>query len=348
MPYVRSAPSGSSRKAYTASAKKSKSSKLAAARSLPTGARTLAPSVKKAVAKIAKASAEKVADKRKPDTIITTFKATFYNSGIGSADVGYLFGSLSENNVGGLALPVRLAAVKGLPPSTRLGQLFGNGLHTKYVTYYGDFVLDPNAFWNASSATGFNVRQNHVCIVHCMVLYDKYNREGDVQDRNCINDLLVDNKNIWPNSATGFTSTADAMIAYSGTIFDENLSINRERFGVIAHKKWAIRPTAINVLKDEIPTINQIRLSVLGNLRRTFRIKIPTPKIIKWDRRDFLKEVGALEAQHPRNVNDPFVVWGYTPIGGAGPDVADTNLHVRSFTKWVGELDENSPGMESI
>eukprot|EP00962_Isochrysis_galbana_P036886 scaffold12829_cov116-Isochrysis_galbana.AAC.4 len=91
MPYVRATLSGSSRKASEEASRKTKASKLAAARARTPVPATLSAPMKKAVTKIANKSAARAADKAIPDSVIQVQKTIVSNSGIGAQDVGYFW-----------------------------------------------------------------------------------------------------------------------------------------------------------------------------------------------------------------------------------------------------------------
>jgi len=143
---------------------------------------------------------------------------------------------------------------------------------------------------------------------------DKFQPLGNqYRDSNCVNDLLLDRALMFPNNGVNSYNAAAVqamMIPFSGTQYDENLPINTNRFKVHHHKVWRIRPTsAANTAVDVDPFNN-----VTGQLHRTFRFKIPTPKYLKWDRRDLDSNVTTANTQGPSNCGDPFVCWGYTPL----------------------------------
>jgi hypothetical protein len=168
--------------------------------------------------------------------------------------------------------------------------------------------------------------------VHCWILKDKFQPLGNsFSDTNCVADMLLQPSQLFPNDINnGYdpTKIQAMMINYSGTILDENLSVNRNRFTVVAHKSWMIVPTsAVFDTVEQVPNV-----SVSGNLTRKFRFKIPTPSLLKWDRRELDLTATSAACQTPCNVGDPFVVWGYCPYPATdGPDSAVTNLVVDSY-----------------
>jgi hypothetical protein len=115
----------------------------------------------------------------------------------------------------------------------------------------------------------------------------------------------------------------------------------RERFTVHHHKKWRIKPDSINLNVNFEPLIDQSDRLVAGSLHRKFKFTIKTPKTIKWDRRDMARPCTDTSCT-PSNVGDPFIVWGYTPLGGSGPDTGDTNLQVNHFLRARIEISENN------
>lgn len=325
----------SSRKAYASASSSSKAKKLAAARSRPTGARALAPSMKKAVEKIANKSAARAVDKAIPDTVITVQKSFNSNSAIGSADTGYFWKKANDCPItGGLSLVQRLTLIQEQPSGVLASLVVGKGVKCKSLYYYGNFHISPALFQNNIDV------QNFGCNVHCFILSDKFKPLGVDRDENCVNDLLLDTAKLFPNNgANPYDGAAiqTQMIPFSGTQYDENLPINRNRFKVHHHKVWKIRPTsAVNTAVDVDPFCN-----ATGNLHRTFRFKIPTPKVLKWDRRDLDIGSSAAIAQTPSNCGDPFVCWGYTPLPNA-PDILTTNLVVNGWTTVRVEVLPNS------
>lgn len=268
---------------------------------------------------------DRAIDRSNPDTVITTFRRTEHNSPIGAGDVGYFYKNLTEPNIGGLALVRRLAAMEDLTSTTLSSKIVGAGVVIRSLYYHGSFHINPFVFGDDAGI------QNNQVVVHCWILSDKWNSRGNGQsDRNCVEDLLLEKQQVYPNSGSGYDASKvqTQMIPYSGTILDENLTVNRNRFKVIKHLKWKIVPKSADV--SEIATVPNI--SVAGNLHRTFRVKIPTPKIAKWDRRDLDLDSTNDIVQTPYNVGDPFVVWGYTPFPQEdGPDTIATNLVVDSY-----------------
>lgn len=335
MPYVRSAPSGSSRKAYASSAKKSKASKLAAARARTSVPATLSAPLKKAVTKIANKSAARAADRAIPDSVITIHKTITSNSGIGAADVGYFFKKANDCPItGGLGIVQRFAAMQEINPTVLASLIVGKGIKCKSMYYHGDFHINPETFQNNVDIQNFGVN------VHCFILSDKFFPLGNsYRDSNCVEDLLLDRAKIFQNNGTNpYNAGAiqTMMIPFSGTMYDENLSINTNRFKVHHHKIWKIRPTsAANTAVDVDPFCN-----VTGNLYRKFRMKIPMPKVLKWDRRDLDQQNTSSLVQAPSNVGDPFVCWGYTTLPNS-PDVLTTNLVVNGWTTLRVELGPN-------
>jgi hypothetical protein len=264
-------------------------------------------------------------DKDTPDTHITTYRRTEYNSGIGTGDVGYIWKDVTEPNIGGLAVVRRLAAIEALPESIGAAGVVGNGLKIRSLYYHGSFHISPFVFADDAGI------QNNQVRVHCWVLSDKYNPiGGTTSDRNCVNDLLNQPSQIFPNATGSYlpSQIQNSMIPFSGTILDEDLKVNTRRIKVHAHKVWNIIPTsAVFDVVDTIPNI-----STSGNFHRRFRIKIPTPKIAKWDRRDLDLPCGNADVQTPIIVHDPFVVWGYTVYPQEeGPDVLAANLVVENY-----------------
>lgn len=311
----------SSAKAYKSSSAKAKASKLKSARARSSMPATLSAPVKKAVRKIA----NKAADRAIPDTIIQPHYQTTSNGGISSGDTGYFFAPAGEHVVGGLGLVRRLAEIQEINTTTKAGQLVGRGVRCKSLVYKGQFHINPFVFANNAGVQNFGVN------VHCFILSDKYNPLGAQRDRNCVEDLLLDERQIWQNNP-GNSYRGDLvqamMIPFSGTMYDDNLPINRKRFKVHHHKVWRIRPTAIGNTAIDVDPYN----SVAGNLSRKFRFKIPTPKVLRWDRRDLDLEASDVAVQTPSNCGDPFVVWGYSTYPNS-PDVVSTNLVIDSWSK---------------
>lgn len=285
-------------------------------------------------AKKVKKIVKKAIDGSIPDTVITTHKTTFYNSGIGASDTGYLFKSFPEGNVGGLYLAGRICILRGFATSAKLNVAITDPIRCKSLYYHGSFHINPFLFGESAGV------QNNMVRVHCFILSDKYNKEGnDRSDRNCVNDLLLQKDQLWPNTITAYApdKANDMMIPFSGTILDEDLPINRRRFKVIKHKTWDITPSsAVFDSIDNVPNV-----SVAGKLTRKFKFRIPTPKRLVWDRRKMDAQSSDGNAQTPVNVGDPFVVWGYTPFPG-GPDVIATNLVVEAYTTIRLELPDVS------
>jgi hypothetical protein len=166
--------------------------------------------------------------------------------------------------------------------------------------------------------------------VHCWILKDKF-QPNTFSDLNCTADLLLQTSQMFPNAINnGYdpTKIQSMMIPYSGTMLDENLPVNRNRFTVVHHTSWNIVPTS--AVFDTIGGTPNV--SVSGNLTRKFRFKIPTPSLLKWDRRDLDLAATSSACQTPCNVGDPFVVWGDCPYPAAdGPDTTATSLVVQSY-----------------
>lgn len=317
MPNVRA-----SKKAYEKSSKKAKASRIARARKGTPMPSTLSAPVKRAVKKIA----DRAADRAVPDTVITTHYRTTSNSPISSGDTGYFFAPAGEPIVGGLGLTRRIAAIQEIGSGVLASNVVGSGVRCKSLYYFGQFHISPFAFANNAGVQNYGVN------VHCYILSDKFNPLGNAQrDRNCVEDLLVDDRQIWQNNA-GNPYRADLvqsmMIPHSGTMYDDNLQVNRKRFKVHHHKVWKIRPTAISNTAVDVDPFN----CAAGNLDRKFRFKIPTPKMLKWDRRDLDLANGNADCQTPMNVGDPFVVWGYSTYPNT-PDTVSQNLVVDSWTR---------------
>ena len=302
------------------SRKKSASEKSKKAR------KAVVASTRGVTAKKVKKIVKKAIDGAIPDTVITTHKTTSYNSGIGAGDTGYLFKAFDEGPVGGLYLAGRICILKGFATSARLNIAITDPIRCKSLYYHGSFHINPAVFGDSPGV------QNNMVRVHCFILSDKYNKEGnDRTDRNCVNDLLLQKDQLWPNTSGGYApdNVNDMMIPFSGTMLDENLPINRRRFKVIKHKTWDISPTSATY--DTIDTTPNV--SVSGKLTRKFKFRIPTPKRLVWDRRKMDAVCSDGNVQTPVNVGDPFVCWGYTPYPQTGgPDVLLTNLVVDAYT----------------
>jgi len=289
----------------------------------------------KTVKTIAKRSAAVAVDKAIPDTVISVFKTTTHNSAVTSADVGYLFKDCGTPNVPALALVRRIAAITGAAFSIPAGRAVGLGVRCKSVRYRGSFHINPDVF--ADNA----IIQNSGVIVHCWILKDKYNKEGNyTSDGNCVFDLLKASHVLWPDNggAPYRPDLVDAQLnGYNGLMTDESLSVNRDRFTVVHHKKWVINPTsAVTTAVDVDPFTN-----VTGKLFHEFSFNIPCPKLLKWDRRSLDLPCSDGGAQTPNNVGDPFVIWGYTTIPN-GPDVIAQNLVVNAYTDARLELLPNA------
>lgn len=276
---------------------------------------------KKAITKLVK----REIDKDQPDTVITTYKRTEYNSGIGAGDVGYIWKDVDEVNLGGLAVVRRMSAIKAQPVASPTSRFVGSGLKCRSLYYHGSFHVNPSVFGD-----GVGIQNNQVR-VHCWVLSDKYNPNGNAEsDRNCVEDLLIQRNQLWPNNGNGYlpAQAQPMMIPYAGTILDEDLFVNRDRFKVHHHKMWDIVPTS--AVLDSIDGIPNVSSS--GRFHRKFRMKIPCPKIAKWDRRVQSLTADNANVQTPKNCGDPFVIWGYCPYPQEeGPDFVLTNLVVESY-----------------
>jgi hypothetical protein len=108
------------------------------------------------------------------------------------------------------------------------------------LTYHGSFHLSPFVFGDEPGI------QNNQVKVYCMILSDKFNPTGNAtSDRNCVEDVLLESQKLWPNSGNGYlpAQAQEMMIPDSGTIFDDNLKINRGRFKVHHYKSWMIVPS---------------------------------------------------------------------------------------------------------
>lgn len=291
--------------------------------------------MKKAVTKIANKSAARAADKAIPDTVITVHKGFTSNSAIGAGDVGYFFKKAGDDTIiGGLSLVQRAAVIQEQPAGVLSALVVGKGIKCKSMYYYGDFHINPFVFANNEGVQNFGVN------VHCFILSDKFNPLGNAyRDPNCVEDLLLDRAKIFPNNGTtsyDASKVQSMMIPFSGTMYDENLPINTNRFKVHHHKIWKIRPTsAANTAVDVDPFNN-----VTGQLYRKFRFKIPTPKVFRWDRRDLDVASTAANTQCPSNASDPLVCWGYTTLPNS-PDILTTNLVVNGWTTLRVELGPN-------
>jgi len=278
----------------------------------------------KALPKKMKTAVQKAIAAADPPMVIRTHKRTEYNSVISSLDVGHFWKDVNTQDVGGLALVRRMAAIEGFSSPQPVSKVTGDGVKCSGLRYHGEFHLNPFVFGDNA------IIQNNCVIVNMYILKDKYNPTGNAtSDSNCVEDLLLDRQQLFPNAGDGYTPTAiqNMMIPHSGTIRDEQLPVNRRRFTVIKHKKWKIYPKSIAFQQD---TGTSAGIACGGIFSRKFSVNIPTPKVLKWDRRVSDELSDSDTCQTPCNVGDPFVVWGYTPYPD-GPDAIATNLVVDHY-----------------
>jgi len=85
--------------------------------------------------------------------------------------------------------------------------IVGKGIRCKSLYYSGDFHINPFLFANNEGVQNFGVN------VHCFILSDKFNPLGNqYRDDNCVNDLLLDRKLIFPNNeANAYNAGAGAV-----------------------------------------------------------------------------------------------------------------------------------------
>jgi hypothetical protein len=111
----------------------------------------------------------------------------------------------------------------------------------KSLTHHGSFHLNPFVFGDSAGVQNTQVR------VHCWILKDKLQPMGNsTSDLNCTADLLLQPSQVFPNGVNnGYdpTKVQTQMIPYSGTMLEEDLQVNRNRFTVVHHKSWDIVPT---------------------------------------------------------------------------------------------------------
>lgn len=329
MPYARksSGTRSTSRSVYSKSATTSRAKATAAART-----RSVRRGVPVPVRPAVKEYVKRQIDKAIPDRVITIQTDTDYNSVISAADVGYFFGQPDEPNSGGLAIPRRLALMADKPANSPLVDVLGRSLKAKSLTISGAFKLNPNVFFDSLGTV-----QNTEVIVSCYVLLDKESPYTVDQDRNCVNDLLLDERLMFPNVASSGCynpgASQTAMIQDSGTEYDRQLRINRNRFKVLVRKDWKIIPRSVAAAEPLYvagEASGPHTVLCAGDLVKRFKFRVPMPKKLKWDRKQWDNPCDTTQ-QAPFGY-DPLIVWGYTP--SSAPDVVFTNLNVKQWIKF--------------
>lgn len=79
---------------------------------------------------------------------LTVQRTVTSNSGIGSADVGYLWKQANEVIVGGVGIVQRIAAINEINNTVKASNVVGSGVRCKSMYYYGDFHINPDVFSN--------------------------------------------------------------------------------------------------------------------------------------------------------------------------------------------------------